>query len=374
MIGPNQVFAAVQKLIGYIPGIGFVQSTEPILVLEEPVIVTQGDVTITVENAVSDGESTRINIDVDGIPNPARFAEQGAATKSGLSFLLPNGERLALKGYSQFFRPAYKLRFDFEALPSGTQEAWLSFTSIPGIPRGAAPENWRIFLSFKPGVMESQIKAATPITIESSPVNGVILKLVNISQEDQKTAIQVQVKTTDERISANSWEHQLVLKDAQGHIVPFFSEQIPSPEDRNTVTFTTPSLDPKKEMVLELNGPIRLFERVANPEEGPAFTFDPGQGAEIGQTWDLNETFHVSGRTIHLKSAQLIRGFNGQPEILFGMTYQKDPLGAMFSSPDFPPRNCRLRKHAINVQRNTAHAHPAAHQWYFLSGGWTLEN
>lgn len=330
-IGPSQVLAAIQQLIGYIPGIGFVQSKDTILVLEEPVKVTQLGVTITVVNAVSDSQSTRINLLVEGFLPPATFSVvEGIQKKDGLAFHLSNGEELALKGYKLSFGPTYQIQFDFDRLPIGAKEAVLSFTSIPGMPEGTAPENWQFSLSFKPGQIERQIIAATPVMLESNQVNGVSMKLLNIAQDDHKTAFHVQVKSVNEHVYFENWENQLVLKDTQGHIIPFFSEQNASSDDRNTVTFTSPSLEPGQEVVLALEGPIQIFEKAVGPTEVAEFTFDPGPNAVIGQTWDLDETLHVTGWKVQINGAQLIKGPEGYPELHFSITPQTDMVGVMF--------------------------------------------
>lgn len=55
LLGPSDVFAAVQRLVGYIPGVGFIQ---PELNLSEPVTIQRGGASITVENlVVSSAES-----------------------------------------------------------------------------------------------------------------------------------------------------------------------------------------------------------------------------------------------------------------------------------------------------------------------------
>ncbi len=337
-VGPSHVLAAIQHLIGYIPGIGFVQSEDTILVLKEPVNVTQLGISITVVNAVSDSQSTRINLLVDGFLPPASFrVVEGIQKKDGIAFHLSNGEELALKGYKLSFGPTYQIQFDFEKLPAGAKEAVLRFTSIPGMPEGTAPKNWQFLLSFKPGQMERQIIAGTPVMLESNQVNGVSMKLLNIAQDDQKTAFQVQVISVNRQVYFENWENQLVLKDTLGHIIPFFSEQNASAEDRNTVTFTSPSLEPGQEVVLALEGPIQLFEKAAGPTEVAGFTFDPGPNAEIGQTWDLDETLHVAGRTIKVNGARLIKGLEGDPELQFTITPQTDVVGAMFVVTDDHP-------------------------------------
>ncbi|MBX3046811.1 MAG: hypothetical protein KF698_07430 [Anaerolineales bacterium] len=58
LLGPSDVLAAIQRLMGYVPGVGFIQ---PQLILSEPLTVSRGNVSVTVENlVVSSSESVLV--------------------------------------------------------------------------------------------------------------------------------------------------------------------------------------------------------------------------------------------------------------------------------------------------------------------------
>ena len=61
-VGPQQVLAAIQNLLGYIPGLGFVQHPETALVLLQPVSESQEDVQLTVVDGVADKSNIRLLI------------------------------------------------------------------------------------------------------------------------------------------------------------------------------------------------------------------------------------------------------------------------------------------------------------------------
>ena len=61
-VGPQQVLAAIQNLLGYIPGLGFVQHPDTALVLVQPVSVSQEEVHLTVVDGVADESNIRLLI------------------------------------------------------------------------------------------------------------------------------------------------------------------------------------------------------------------------------------------------------------------------------------------------------------------------
>ncbi|RJQ40469.1 MAG: hypothetical protein C4545_08615, partial [Anaerolineaceae bacterium] len=67
-IGPERVYAEVLRLLGYIPGIGIVDQSQPIRVLSEPVRVTRDGVTVSINQAVLTAENTQIDFGYSGVP------------------------------------------------------------------------------------------------------------------------------------------------------------------------------------------------------------------------------------------------------------------------------------------------------------------
>ena len=66
--GPDVVYAAISRLLGYIPGVGLVDQSAPIRILKEPVSQTRDDITVTVYEAVLTAEKSEINYGVSGHP------------------------------------------------------------------------------------------------------------------------------------------------------------------------------------------------------------------------------------------------------------------------------------------------------------------
>ena len=88
-VGPANLVAAMQRLLGYIPGIGLVVDGEGLRFLAEPVSMTRDGITLTVAQVILDSEQTIVVYTADGIPPQAYPANEEAA-------FCPNGPRLRL--------------------------------------------------------------------------------------------------------------------------------------------------------------------------------------------------------------------------------------------------------------------------------------
>ncbi len=72
VVGPQRVVEAFGSLFGYLPGIGFVQRGDGTLYLAQPLDVEQTGVTLSVDQAVSDGNKLVISLHFSGLPEANR--------------------------------------------------------------------------------------------------------------------------------------------------------------------------------------------------------------------------------------------------------------------------------------------------------------
>ncbi len=310
LAGPQNVWAAVQRLVGFIPGIGFVDTTRPVLALAGPVEARQGDVTVRVESAVSDSKTTVINLQVEGVDAVPRGI--GNVNDSQPTLRLPDGTLFSSKSITVGYEPPYPVKMVFEPLPNGTREAILSLTTIPGIPLGIGPQDWQISLPFEPQVEGSVVGHGSSLMLDSPSANGFALRLLNVSTFKDRTAIQVQIRSDDPGIFPTMFGTEMLsLKDAQGRLYPWEGELLSDMSGQDAYTLSTRPIQPGEKLTLTLNGPLQVTRRLAVSETVPAFSLDLGPNPELGQAWDLDEIVSVGDKTIHLTGAQLNQGDNG---------------------------------------------------------------
>ena len=340
-LGPGQVWAAVQKLIGYIPGIGFVENNEATLILSQPVTNTRGQVSVTVVNAVASIDNTRIILQADGLNGLRKYVQDNRPESSGsLRLLQPDGSSIPLKSISVEYvsASAVEVQMNFQPLSTGVREVTLAFTQIPGVPAGFAPESWQISLDFQAANTSGRITTGSEPNFTSETVNGLTLVLSGIAQLDGKTALELRLDTNDPFISIepNWWWNNILIYDINGNLVSVGDDPIVGDDGWAEITLEMSSLDAGQLYTLNLNGPIGLWEQF---EQNPQleFTFDPGPEPHFGQHWEMDETLIAGGRGFHLTSISLYSNEASKPALLFNIDHQKDVEGVMIFPLDHQP-------------------------------------
>jgi hypothetical protein len=149
------VVTAMQRLFGYIPGVGIVEENAPIRVLAAPVTITRQGISVTVTSATLTADQTHIEYRIFGVP---RSAYPDSETVNGCMkpavLALPDGTRLT------------QLQ-NFPPVPSGVNQATLVIPCIMNTLPGKAPENWKIPLRFIPA--PSDLTVMPVIELSPSP-------------------------------------------------------------------------------------------------------------------------------------------------------------------------------------------------------------
>ncbi len=193
-IGPANLAAAMQRLLGYIPGVGLVDESTGLRVLEAPVRLERDGITLTVEQAVADGERTIVVFKVDGIPPQARpRAEDAPACHQNPQLVLPDGEGMAIRsasgggdgrggeaiwrgdmvsGGGQGWGSGYSWRMVFAALPPDVDRVTLHVPCLFETAPGMAPEDWRLDLRLIPAPADQTIVPVLQVRPSAVPTAG----------------------------------------------------------------------------------------------------------------------------------------------------------------------------------------------------------
>ncbi len=146
--GPQRVLAQLQSLIGYIPGVGLVETSGAMRELAEPVSVTREGITIEVTYALLSPDKAVIRYTLTGVPDAAIPPFGNRTCNVPPHLRQPDGTiqeaRSASGGPGET-----QLNFT-EPFPAEVNEATLVFPCLPRTAPGLAPENWELPLTFKP--------------------------------------------------------------------------------------------------------------------------------------------------------------------------------------------------------------------------------
>jgi len=392
------VVNALRRLFGYVPGVGLVENTGSMRVLERPVSVTREGVTLTVTQALVYMDHVQLVYETSGIA-PENDRAKAADGNNAAAFCnpenpvlrLPNGTLIeSVDEYPEnIFTPVYKT-----SIPADVTGMTVLLKCIPLTRLDAVPENWEVqikIISAPAGTVigEPVMDVASPETIISEPIMGIVPSETPATS-DNRIADEITVKLEkvvpqkDNYIfyismaSNKKDESLLALYPASAYLLDATGQKTP--------LLSYPSWEPIKKVEL-----WELQNFVHKPAHGPytlvvdkvwayyetnhaSFEFDPGQNPQIGQTWSLDRTWSFGGHEVKVVSAQMVerpeygdgdsiknpQGYEFKFQVLDGKTpmnaiignsesqnvFQSDFLGP-FGSPEFSVANyCGYQYHS----------------------------
>ncbi len=313
--GPQRVLAEIQRLLGYAPGIGFVQPGQTRL-LEAPVEVKQGPVTLRVDSVVADSKHTQVNITVYGL-SQEKFIPTPGEEEIKVSLLMPDGTQLfsthSVSGIGQVLQST----LDFPAIPENIDRVTLIFHRLPLLPAGFGPENWSVPLILKSANLPAATTGgslAEPYVPENASASsqGITAQVLQAAQGQSETGVQVQFSWQNQgwtRLSSVearlSDQEERQYQQHQPQLGPAFepSTQVFLPGSQIR-TFRFDPLYPEAK-----KASLTLSQLDFAVDSQAQFRFDPGENAQVGQVWDLSGLpgthFEIAGIPIQVISATL---------------------------------------------------------------------
>lgn len=325
--GPQQVLAQIQRLLGYAPGIGFVDLTRSRM-LATPVAVTRGETTLRVEQILAQPERTLIVISSDGdLPESRRSPGEETDFQALLRF--PDGATLSPHEWSLRLGSG---TLEFPPLPVQVTEFTLEVSRLPLVQPGAAPEAWRIPLSLRPATQDlvvNRLPQSYRPSQASDTHDGISLRVVEVAHSPEETVMRLQIRWADP-----TWETQAIygdtlpgLVDDLGHLyanIPPSNvgqmtqgttkelrhtldepDAAPSPTPTQPTTEVTQAFPPVSPSAHELTLRVDSLQFQLPVEAG--FTLDLGDDPQVGDYWPLDVDLMAAGFPIHLSGVRLTR-------------------------------------------------------------------
>lgn len=317
VVGPQRVLAAVQELLGYIPGIGFVD-LEGARVLSNPVEVTRDSITFRLEQVIAQEDRTVVKFSIEGLSTIEVEGEEGYLGSFEPRLVLPFG------GFYQYKSLQYNAdddsrsgKIEFPAIPAEFDQVWLEFEHLPEVVSNRAPESWQVPVLLKPYTGEitgtNVIRTYQP-QAASAYANGVEVQVLQIAQTRDETAVKYRVVWEDQSWNY-SGSYQPVLIDDIGHVYrekieaagggltveqPPSSIITPVPRPHLDLTYEFPPLSSSARRIRFLLSEVQFTIPV-----DASFTFDAGQESRSGQTWTIDQWVQIAGVDIRILAARL---------------------------------------------------------------------
>jgi hypothetical protein len=321
IVGPQNVLAAFQGLLSYIPGVGFVQNDETTLYLAEPVVVEQDGYTFTLDQVVANKDKVAIAYHM--VSPTANF---DWCAYNGNFLVLPDGKsnRPIGGGGGANAEGVIEAQIDYFPLPEGVKKASISVSADPSESGCAAPMEWTIAFNLgteKPDVEFLQVvENVTPqtntsipptdsseISSSETPIQFSVDKYVELADGYLLTG---HVDFADKTWSNVSIDYSTITaQDANGN------EVILEPANENLQN---------NEFALKVVGkgftaPITIHEKNlyvnAYYENGPSFSFDAGSDPQFDQNWSINKELEVINKTITVKNIKVINQLDPDGQI-----------------------------------------------------------
>jgi hypothetical protein len=362
------VTSAMRQWFGFLPGVGMVDQAEPVRVLQEPVSLARGGITVQVRQVYALPDRTVIQYSVSGIPESAYPQNLPGSDTQGYKnacvepiFLrLPDDKTLTYTGFNAVSGTRnvsqYEQQFTVQPVPADTDSVTLVMPCIDGTERDAIPGSWELPLKLVRATEQAQIipvysvstiaPAVTETLDPAKPSSG------TPSGEMPETAIpadgafpapvsQPGIRITvdqviplpngDEIIYGKvQWDDQTPysaveldqyeIVDAQGQRVPYDlvspdMAKMPAPGDR----FVPFAFQIKG--AVEGRGPLSLkvHQMHANAHyQETGFTLDTGAAPSNHQQWQMNQDIQVGQYLIRvLTTTRLANGYE--------FTFETDP-------------------------------------------------
>jgi WD40-like Beta Propeller Repeat len=336
---------AIGLLTGYIPGIGFVQ-TSSLRMLAEPVSQTRQAVTVTIEQVVVDAQRTVIVYKTEGLTIAAANSKgEGGPFGAPASLRLPDGTNLASStenGYggtpeplvndihTEGGWPNYVWRLVYPTVPAEVNELTLFIPILQTMPSGAAPENWEITFHLKPAppdmtfapitelagvstslqtespVAPSAGETNTPALSRTATLHGFTFQLDNVIELDDGFVFTGSLSWDDSAFPTGKGmlaEAAIpTLTDENGRQIPIEQVQLNAAYDEHHAPWSY------RTNRKAFTGPLVLsIQSIKASVTAPAidFAIDFGSNPKIGQAWQIDHDFVVEGHTLRLLSVGL---------------------------------------------------------------------
>lgn len=333
--GPQRVLAAVQSLLGYVPGVGFV-NTQNAIAIRVPVESTQHGRTVRVEQLLSSTEETILVLHVRGFP-----PYQDIGLSNGVSLELLDGNKLIAGDFGvegDQVPGDYVGVFKFSPLPRETRHVnviWI---------QPNANIKWQLSVDLD-SISNAEVSKLLPRSYTPTDAitkqQSITLRVDQVSQSLSDTAIRLEISFPQVFDFANPQSVRMVDNLGNDYLpktsqVPFEDQgqsyQIlttpgPTPQVfkglRQTLSF--PSSDPKA-----TNFTLEIDQMNFRASPYAAYSIDLGDHPKIGDVWPINQALAVGDLTLTIKDAMLVSLSQGKGEVegqsLIGLVLSIEPV------------------------------------------------
>ena len=332
-VGPQNVWAMMQNILGYIPGIGFVGDDSTQLMIEEPIVVKKDGITIILTESYANSEKTLVTYQLKGFDLGESEAIWDYVNYGFVQMQLPNGDNLELLDSSgKTIEDGFEFRSIFAGVPAGIKDATLVLPFNSHISADSTMEQLEIpmeFVEVPSGMifpaMDVELvdseNTAEDATTQSEPIDesqnmatstsdannaettdDFDFVISNIASVDDGYIIDGFIQTKDPDVFI-LMAPKLNFEDANGNSIPAMlldNEEI----GQDGVYFWR-----YQTLTKDFTGPLTISTNLIRTDKNVhiPFDFELDESLSEGKSIELNQEVMVDDEPIVLKSVSLLK-------------------------------------------------------------------
>ncbi len=331
------VWAALQRLLGFVPHVGFVQ-VENARILSRPSIVEKEGVTVIVDQVLALPERTIVVFHSLGLPSDGQLREVNSLNEFNPKLWPQESYAWNLSLFMQVIDPG-AARLEFGPVPMDVTELTLTMNQLPGLPSGAAPGDWEIPISLKEVGLDDIDQFLEPYAPENARVfrEDIGLVIDRVAHTADETAILYRMVWSAEDCRPLGL-NDLQLEDNLGNLYyPRRDVLSVSPRGELIRVQSIGESEEGKSFAWESMIGFPALEHEASQitlsAKGLEFAFpvqdefviDLGSIPAFGSSWPLDVSLDVAGFPVHITRASLVEEDEIGPRLEFHM----DPIAEM---------------------------------------------
>jgi len=330
LVNVPAVRAALQQWLGYLPGFGLVQ-TDQLRQLAEPVSLTQGEFTLTVEQALLNNEKIVINYRIEGLDD--QFLDENHLCPGPENAPLlrdPAGRALELRGSgTSHGGGVYTGEVTYLPLAEPLEAATLTINCVTYAAPEQVPQQWEVALRFvevPPAALTVVPVLEAPATLEPTaalPSGLTLATLIPTADGYIFTGTIQVIPPAGYTVDLNgAYLEDVTFTDANGQVLQF---GLPPEDVLNTAlqavlpenTYSWACQVYGEQIQWPLTMTVNSVPAYGPPLPQAEFQIDVGAEPQPDQRWQLDREVQLGSKTIRIVSLQYVQNFHGMSGYLF---------------------------------------------------------
>ena len=325
---------ALGRMLGYIPGIGMVEQTSSLRMLQGPAPVEREGVRLTVVNMIAGPAGTSVRFQVEWLTPPPTTGDFDTSCQGTPSLTLPDGTQLSFIQTADKFTvgepgsgTGYGYVMEFAPIPDDQSNVIFLYPCINPIVPGPLPRDWQVSLRLIPApegmalpvvtvqATESVVMPATEAATFPNPIlpavdstHRVALSVDSFVPMDDGYLLSGSMAWSANDYPAYgvkpiSFTGYVNVVDVNGQSIPWqevYENVKPQNEEYRSYWAI-------RVLSKSFAAPLTITMSAVDVQIQPvAFQFDSGAAPQVGQSWDINQDIQIADSLVHIGKANLI--------------------------------------------------------------------